>query len=112
MQALAQVTASEGRLFEAELLRVRGELHLRSDRTATGAARAEQSLCEALEVARKQAAKSWELRAACSLARLWQGQQKTAAAYELLDETYLWFKEGLSSPELVSARDLLNRLTR
>jgi predicted ATPase len=62
------------------------------------AAQAEVCFQQALTVARRQQAKSWELRAATSLSRLWQCQGKRAAAYDLLAPVYGWFTEGFDTP--------------
>jgi predicted ATPase len=61
-------------------------------------------------VARQQQAKSWELRAAMSLSRLWQRQGKRAAAYELLAPLYGWFTEGFDTADLQEAKALLEKL--
>jgi len=61
-------------------------------------------------VARRQQAKSWELRAATSLSRLWQRQGKQAAARQLLAEIYSWFTEGFDTPDLQDATSLLKAL--
>ena len=78
---------------------------------ALNAAEAEQSFRKAIEVARRQQAKSFELRAATSLARLWQRQGKTAAARQLVAETYGWFTEGFGTADLKDARALLDDLS-
>ena len=65
---------------------------------------------KAIEIARKQRAKSWELRAATSLARLWQQQGKTAKAHQLLSEIYDWFTEGFDTKDLQEAKALLEEL--
>ena len=65
----------------------------------------------ALDVARAQQARSFELRAATSLARLWQQQGKCAEAYQLLAELYNWFTEGFDTADLQEARALLDTLT-
>ena len=62
---------------------------------------------KALEVARRQQAKSWELRAATSLARLWQRQGKRAEAHQLLSDIYNWFTEGFDTKDLQEAKALL-----
>ena len=72
---------------------------------------AEEHFQQALEVARRQQAKSWELRTAMSLARLWQRQGKRAAARELLVPIYSWFTEGLNTADLQEAKVLLESLT-
>ena len=65
----------------------------------------------ALTIARRQQAKSWELRAAMSLARLWQQQGKRTAAYELLAPIYDWFTEGFDTADLQEAKALLDELS-
>jgi len=96
-------------LCEAELHRLKGELTLQA-----GAPRAEPEAeaCfqHAIEVARHQQAKSWELRAATSLARLWQQQGKTAEAHDLLAPVYNWFTEGFDTADLKDAKALLAEL--
>lgn len=64
----------------------------------------------ALDIARRQQAKSLELRAAVSLARLWQRQEKRAAAHQLLAEIYGWFSEGFDTADLQEAKVLLEEL--
>jgi predicted ATPase len=71
---------------------------------------AEACLQQALELARHQQAKAWELRAALSLARLWRAQGKWEAARTLLGEVYDWFSEGFDTTDLVEARTLLHEL--
>ena len=97
LQALAEahtlVEQQEERYWEAEVCRLRGVLLLRQ--TGTSQAEAETWLQRALDVARRQQAKSLELRAAMSLARLWQRQGKRGEARELLAPIYDWFTEGL-----------------
>jgi predicted ATPase len=66
---------------------------------------------KALEVARRQGAKSWELRTAVSLSRLWQGQGKKEEARELLQEIYGWFTEGFDTADLKGAKALLEELS-
>jgi predicted ATPase len=67
-------------------------------------------LQRALDVARRQEAKSLELRAAMSMSRLWQQQGKRAEAYELLAPTYSWFTEGFDTADLQEAKALLDEL--
>jgi predicted ATPase len=88
---------------EAELYRLRGMLL----QAVGGSDAAEVCLQQALEVARRQQAKSWELRAATSLARLWQQQGKCAEAHALLAPVYGWFTEGFDTADLQEAKALL-----
>jgi tetratricopeptide (TPR) repeat protein len=98
------------RYMDAELHRLRGELLLmRSD--SHDAAEAEASFHESLDVARRQKAKSWELRAATSLARLWHDQGKAAEARDLLAPVYGWFTEGFDTADLKDAKALLDELS-
>jgi predicted ATPase len=75
-------------------------------------AQAEACFQQALTVARRQQAKSWELRAAMSLSRLWQCQGKRAEAYDLLAPISGWFTEGFDTADLQEAKDLLAELSR
>lgn len=72
---------------------------------------AEACFHQALEVASSQHAKSWELRAATGLARLWQAQGKRQAAYDLLIPVYNWFTEGFDTADLQEAKQLLATLS-
>ena len=72
---------------------------------------AETCFQQALDIARRQQAKSWELRAATSLARLWQRQRKRAEAHALLAPIYGWFTEGFDTADLQEARALLEALS-
>jgi predicted ATPase len=80
--------------------------------TPSTSAEAEAEACfhKAIEVARKQSAKSCELRASTSLARLWQRQGKKAEARQLLAEIYNWFTEGFDTKDLQEAQALLEEL--
>jgi predicted ATPase len=78
--------------------------------TVPDAAQAEACFQQALDVARQQQAKSWELRAATSLARLWQAQDKRQDAYDVLAPVYEWFTEGFDTADLQEARTLLDEL--
>jgi len=98
----------EERWWEAEIYRLRGVLLLRQP--GTPQAEAETSLQRALDVARRQEAKALELRAAMSLARLWQQQGKRAEARDLLGPIYGWFIEGFDTAHLQEARVLLDEL--
>ncbi len=112
LQALAEahtlVEQHEERWWEAEICRLRGVLLLRQP--GTPQAEAETWLQRALDVARRQEAKSLELRAAMSLAGLWQQQGKRAEAYELLAPVYRWFTEGFDTADLQEAKALLEAL--
>ena len=94
--------------YEAEIHRIKGELLLRQP--VPDAPQAEACFQRALAVARRQQAKSWELRAALSLSRLWQQRGKRAEARELLAPIYSWFTEGFDTPDLQEARALLGKL--
>ena len=91
---------------EAEMHRMRGALLLSMHERAA----AEKSYGQALEVARRQSAKFWELRAATSLARLWRDQGKERHARELLAPVYSWFTEGFDTLDLKEAKALLDEL--
>ena len=112
LQALAEahtlVEQHDERWWEAEVCRLRGVLRLRQ--AGTPQAQAEAWLQRALDVARRQEAKSLELRAAMSLSRLWQQQGKRAEAYELLTPIYGWFTEGFDTADLQEAKALLEEL--
>lgn len=105
-EALEIVRETEETFYEAELHRLKGEVSLRMDAVAD----AEQSFQHALAIAREQQAKSLELRAAMSLARLWQAQGRPAEAYQLLASVYSWFTEGFDTLDLREARALLAAL--
>jgi predicted ATPase len=107
-EALALVEQTDERHWEAELHRVQGELLLMQGDDAE----AEASLHRAIEVARGQSAKSWELRATTDLARLWQEQGKCQEARQVLAEIYGWFTEGFDTPDLKEAEALLEELPR
>jgi len=107
-EALTRVDTTRERWWEAELHRLRGELLLAL--SAESHTEAETCFQQALTVARRQQAKSWELRAAISLSHLWQRQGKRAEAYELLAPIYGWFTEGLDTANLQEAKALLEAL--
>jgi predicted ATPase len=110
-EALTVVNNSGERHWEAELYRLKGELLLHAEGGVRNAAlTAEECFHQALDIARQQQAKSWELRAAISLSRLWQRQDKRAAARELLAEVYGWFTEGFDTTDLQEAKALLEEL--
>ena len=112
LQALAEahtlIEQQEERYWEAEVCRLRGVLLLRQP--GTPQAEAETWLQRALDIARRQEAKSLELRAAMSLSRLWQQQGKQAEARELLASVYGWFTEGFDTKDLQEAKVLLEAL--
>ena len=81
-------------------------------RTAPDRSRAEYCLVEALEVARRQEAKFWELRAASALARLWFNEGRQSEALSLVAPVYDWFTEGFDTRELRNAKALLAELRR
>ncbi|MBI3249931.1 MAG: zinc ribbon domain-containing protein [Deltaproteobacteria bacterium] len=124
----------EERWYLAEVLRLKGELLLAQDGARLQAVglrektkeegvrpqaeglrekdkEAEECFLKAIEVAQEQQAKSWELRAATSLARLWQQQDKRAEAHKLLSEIYHWFTEGFDTKDLQEAKTLLEELS-
>lgn len=107
-QALAMVENTGERSFEAELHRLHGELLLRQ--AVPEAPAAEACFLRALDVARRQQAKSLELRAALSLGPLWQRQGRRDEARKLLAEVYGWFREGFDTADLCEARALLEEL--
>jgi predicted ATPase len=118
-EALTAVDKREERWWEAELYRIKGEL-LRQKVSADYAdleqkvkmeAEAETCFHKALEVARRQQAKSLELRAAMSLGRLWQKQGKKEEARLMLGEVYGWFTEGFDTMDLKEAKILLEELS-
>ncbi len=133
-EAFAAVKESDERIWEAELYRRKGELLLnaefrmmnneqktktqenesaflhRSSFSVPHSEEAEACFLKAIEIARQQQAKFWELRATMSLARLWQRQGKTHAAWNTLSEIYNWFTEGFDTADLQEARALLETL--
>jgi predicted ATPase len=110
-EALALVEQTDERHWEAELYRVQGELLLMEGDDASASAAAEASFHRAIEVARRQSAKSWELRATTSLARLWQEQGRIDEARQVLATIYDWFTEGFDTPDLQEAKALLEELS-
>jgi predicted ATPase len=102
------IEATKERWFEAEANRIAGEIALRAPEP--DGAKAQEYFERALMVARQQQAKSWELRAAMSLARLWRDQGKPQQARELLAPVYGWFTEGFDTRDLKDAKALLEEL--
>jgi adenylate cyclase len=107
-EALAEVTRTGERFWEAELHRLRGLLLLDAD--AANQAEVEACFQRAIEIARAQKAKSLELRAATSLATLWRDQGKRAEAVDLLAPVYAWFTEGFETADLKEAKALIDQL--
>jgi predicted ATPase len=107
-EAVKAVETTEERWAEADINRIAGEIALKSPEP--DAAKAEAYFDRALAVARQQQAKSWELRAAMSMARLWRDQGKPNEARELLAPVYGWFTEGFDTLDLKEARALLEEL--
>jgi predicted ATPase len=106
-EALGLVEESGERCWEAELYRLMGDLLLLGRK---GAAEAEACFHNALAVARRQGARSWELRAAVSLGRLWKEQAKREEARSLVQDVYGWFTEGSDTVDLKEAQTLLDAL--
>ncbi len=108
-EAMAAVETAKERWCEAEVNRIAGEIALLSPEPDV--AKAEAYFERALAVARKQQARSWELRAATSMARLWHDRGKWNEARKLLTPVYGWFSEGFDTRDLKEAKDLLGALT-
>jgi class 3 adenylate cyclase len=122
-EALAEL--NQVRHYEAEMYRIKGELLLQQfngqGSTFKGESlqspfrnpqlEAEACFLKALAIAQSQKAKSWELRAATSLARLWQSQSKRKEAHRMLSDIYHWFTEGLNTKDLQEAKALLDELS-
>jgi len=106
-EAITTMETTKERWYEAEVYRVAGEIALKSPERAT---KAEAYLGQALVIARSQQAKSWELRAALSMARLWRDQGKRNEACDLLSPVYGWFTEGFDTHDLKEAKALLDTL--
>ena len=107
-EANTAMDATKERWCDAEVHRVSGEIALLSPEP--NAAKAEAYFERALAVARQQQAKSWELRSAMSMARLWRDQGKRDEARELLHPVYGWFTEGFDTLDLKEAKALLDEL--
>jgi predicted ATPase len=106
--AIDKVEISKEKWCEAEVHRIAGEIELKSPKPDV--AKAQAYFERALAVARAQQAKSWELRAAMSMARLWHDQGKREEARDLLAPIYGWFTEGFDTPDLKEAKALLDEL--
>jgi predicted ATPase len=107
-EALAFVARTGERFWEAELRRLNGQLLLQANQA--NEPEAEACFRTAIEIARSRKARSLELRAAASLARLWRHQGKPEAARDLLTPVYGWFTEGFDTQDLKDAKALLDEL--
>jgi len=106
-EAFALVEKHDERYWVSELYRLKGELSLKQGKQVE----AEASMKKAIEIARRQNARSLELRAVMRLCRLWEKQDKKMEARQLLSEIYNWFTEGFDTPDLIEAKTLLEELT-
>ncbi|MFC3106699.1 adenylate/guanylate cyclase domain-containing protein [Undibacterium arcticum] len=113
-EALAVADRTEERVYEAELYRLKGELTLlqpsREGDEAGCQDEAEACFLQAIAIARRQSARSFELRTVMGLSRLWWRQGKPGDAHQMLAETYRWFTEGFDTADLQEARALLAEL--
>jgi predicted ATPase len=107
-EAMTAVETTKERWREADILQIAGEIALLSPTRDAG--KAGTYFKRALAVARQQQAKSWELRAAMSLARLWRDQGRVQQAREMLAPVYEWFTEGFDTRDLKEAKALLDEL--
>ena len=107
-EALAAANEHENRSYEAETHRLKGELLLKQD--DPNAVEAQSCFRRAIEIARNQSAKSWELRATTSLARLLANHGRRDEARTMLAEIYGWFTEGFDTADLKDAKELLEEL--
>jgi predicted ATPase len=108
-QALAIIEATDERVWTAEVHRLAGEIALLSP--SSDVAEAQTRFQQAISTARQQEAKSWELRASISLARLWSDHGRREQAREILAPISLWFTEGLETHDLKEAKALLESLS-
>jgi predicted ATPase len=108
-EALSAADEHENRYYEAETHRLKGELLLKQDDSNT--AEAQRCFERAIEIACKQSAKSWELRATMSLARLLAKQGRRDEARTMLADIYGWFTEGFDTADLKDAKALLDELS-
>ena len=109
-EAITATETTKERWFEVEIHRIAGEIALMSPKR--DAVKAEAYFERALTIARKQKAKSYELRATMSMARLWRDQGKPQQARELLAPVYGWFTEGFDTLDLKEAKALLDDLAK
>ncbi len=107
-EAIRTIEPTKERWFEAEVNRIAGEIALKPPQPDV--AKAEAYFERALAIAHQQQAKSWELRAAMNLARLWRDQGKVQQGRELLGPIYGWFTEGFDTRDLKDAKALLEEL--
>jgi hypothetical protein len=107
-EAFSAIETSKERWHDAEVNRIAGEIALKS--SEPDAVKAETYFKRALAVAHEQQARSWELRAAMSMARLWCDQGKRDEARDLLAPVYGWFTEGFDTLDLKEAKALLDEL--
>ena len=108
-EALTLVDKTGERWYDPELYRLKNALLLQQ--SSDNQAEAETCFHHAIRIAQNQSAKSWELRAATSLARLWQQQGKRQEAHDLLAPIYGWFTEGFDTADLLDAKALLDELS-
>ena len=109
VEALELAVKTEQHCWQAELNRIKGEVLLAV--SSNNHAEAEGCFSQALDIARRQQTKSWELRAAVSLCRLWQLQGKVEEARKMLSEIHGWFTEGFDAPDVIDAKALLDELS-
>jgi len=107
-EALAHVDTTGERCYESEIYHLKGALLLQQ--SLDNATEAETCFHHAISIAQSQQTKSWELRAATSLTRLWQRQGKRQEAHDLLAPIYNWFTEGFDTADLKDAKALLDEL--
>jgi predicted ATPase len=107
-EAMVWVEATGEAMYHAELHLLKGQLLLQP--SLDNATEVESCFHQAISIAQNQSAKSWELRAATSLARLYQQQEKRDEARELLEPIYSWFTEGFDTADLIDAKALLDEL--
>jgi predicted ATPase len=108
-EAMTAIETTKETMLEVEIRRIAGEIALLSPER--DAAKAEAYFERALTIAREQQARSWELRAAMSMARLWRDQGNRQQAHDLLAPVYGWFTEGFDTLDLKEAKALLEQLT-
>ena len=107
-EGLSLIQSGEEHVWEADLYRARGDLLMMQSANESDV---ESCFQQALSIAKRQRAKTYELRAAMSLSRLWQKQGKTEEACTMLSEIYHWFTEGFETADLKEAKALLETLS-